>query len=388
MNKYKVDYRKQQIELSEEIRLGIENLKKSLVFAMSKGSHELFHTNIWAWLIERNKKFCKVFFPKIEGEFVEVTREEGYRDLTIWVKVRDERKAFVVENKFKSLPRSEQLKDYEMKLGDSFASGLLVAAQKPQNFDVENWNVYTQDEVLCQIENILHSDDAGISDAEKKIVQEYMAVTRHLTKVLTYFSSTLGDQWPFYGTVGLLEDVKLGDILQKMKASEFVTYIRRQPEITEWNKKLEEINCLNFDKENAKLEIEIESGYSHKQALVDFRIIKRVYEDRGWKEVAGIGVQLQGIAYNRCVYTFDRGKGVNWLDQKFSENWLECNDFLIPDRALNRRICGYKTSDYVFRYRGIALESYTYKALYERMCIEMRVMLELLENGSLNELFN
>ena len=127
---------------------------------------------------------------------------------------------------------------------------------------------------------------------------------------------------------------------------------------------------------------------SHKQALVDFRIVKRIYEDGKWKEAAGIGVQLQGIAYNRCVYTFDRSKGANWLDQEFSENWLECNDFLISDQALNRRICGYKTSDYVFRYRGIALESYTYEALYERMCIEMKAMLALLENGSLNELFN
>jgi hypothetical protein len=65
MNKYKIDYRKPQIELTDEIRLGIEILKKSLVFAMSKGSHELFHTNIWAWLIERDKKFCKVFFPML-----------------------------------------------------------------------------------------------------------------------------------------------------------------------------------------------------------------------------------------------------------------------------------------------------------------------------------
>jgi hypothetical protein len=215
-----------------------------------------------------------------------------------------------------------------------------------------------------------------------------MAVTRHLTKVLTYFSSTLGNQWPFDGTVGLLEDVKLGDILQKMKASEFVTYIKNQSEIIEWNKTLEGINWLNFNKDNVKFAIEIESGYSHKQALVDFRIVKRIYEDGKWKEVAGIGVQLQGIAYNRCVYTFNRSKGANWLDQNFSENWLQHEEFLIPDVTLNRKICGYKTSDYVFRYRGIALESYTYEALYKRMCYEMDVMLELLKKGSLNELFN
>ena len=48
--------------LSEkECKECIDSIKRSLIYAMSKGSHELFHTNIWAWLIERDQSFIADF---------------------------------------------------------------------------------------------------------------------------------------------------------------------------------------------------------------------------------------------------------------------------------------------------------------------------------------
>lgn len=39
-----------------------EFLSKSLLYQMSLGSKELYHSNVWAWLIENDTSFIKVFF--------------------------------------------------------------------------------------------------------------------------------------------------------------------------------------------------------------------------------------------------------------------------------------------------------------------------------------
>jgi len=86
----------------------IKELKNSVLYAMSLGSKELFHTNFWAWLLEQDDGFLKVFFPLVNLQRpLAVFREQGNRDLTI--RSREGLDALVVENKLKSLPREEQL---------------------------------------------------------------------------------------------------------------------------------------------------------------------------------------------------------------------------------------------------------------------------------------
>lgn len=60
-------------------------LKESLVFRMSLGSKELFHSNVWGWLIENDKEFMKVFIPSFSDTSIieSVKREECDRDLVI-----------------------------------------------------------------------------------------------------------------------------------------------------------------------------------------------------------------------------------------------------------------------------------------------------------------
>ena len=38
------------------------NVKNSIIPALSNNNHELFHSNLWAWLIEQDNNFMKVFF--------------------------------------------------------------------------------------------------------------------------------------------------------------------------------------------------------------------------------------------------------------------------------------------------------------------------------------
>ena len=63
------------IKSEKECHDCLEGIKRSLIYAMSRGSHELFHTNVWAWLIEKDHSFIRVFFDGLNGDFLHVERE-------------------------------------------------------------------------------------------------------------------------------------------------------------------------------------------------------------------------------------------------------------------------------------------------------------------------
>lgn len=63
-------------------------LKESLLFQMSLGSKELYHSNVWAWLIDNDHNFIKVFFPDFQQNIFNVlgvSRECRHRDIIIWL---------------------------------------------------------------------------------------------------------------------------------------------------------------------------------------------------------------------------------------------------------------------------------------------------------------
>ncbi|MCM1533207.1 MAG: PD-(D/E)XK nuclease family protein [Corallococcus sp.] len=102
-------------------------LKNSLMYQMSLGSKELYHSNVWAWLLEKDREYIKAFFNIDLTEFdnkFEVRRELAHRDITIWLHKKgypdNQGKCYlVIENKIKSLPTKEQLQDYTEDLGNN-----------------------------------------------------------------------------------------------------------------------------------------------------------------------------------------------------------------------------------------------------------------------------
>ena len=224
------------ISTDDEFKDCINSVKESLIYAMSKGSHELFHTNIWAWLIERDHSFGNVFFDDFKGDFVRVERETGNRDLTIWHKdkVRGVIHAYVVENKFKSVPRESQLDGYAYDLRGQFEKGVLVSLVKPHDIKNTKWNILTQAELMDRIEKrIVNSSD--FNEFEKNIVFSYIDMTRKLSILLSYYLNSHGNVWPLNGVDQIMEDVKLWDISSKIKAAELVQYIESQPETKKWH---------------------------------------------------------------------------------------------------------------------------------------------------------
>lgn len=109
----------------------IENLKNNFLFQASLGSKELFHSNFIAWLLEQENEngeyealniFLKIINAKVpldalkkENE-VKISREEKNIDLIIKWRENEEWNFVFIENKMKSIPTSDQLKEYNKKL--------------------------------------------------------------------------------------------------------------------------------------------------------------------------------------------------------------------------------------------------------------------------------
>jgi hypothetical protein len=114
-------------------------LKKSVTFNMSLGSKELFHSNFLYWISQTNQDFFldimrdlaghpNIHFWWEESNF-EVKREYHNFDLCICVKYENNSKkadredyilmpVLILENKMKSLPQTDQLKQYTKKALD------------------------------------------------------------------------------------------------------------------------------------------------------------------------------------------------------------------------------------------------------------------------------
>ena len=93
-----------------DYKTAVDYLKKSMIYQMSLGSKELFHSNVWGWLIENDKNFINVFIPTFEienynkGCNIWSKREEKNRDILIWLEDNNGNKQhIVIENKIKNI---------------------------------------------------------------------------------------------------------------------------------------------------------------------------------------------------------------------------------------------------------------------------------------------
>ena len=96
----------------------IYELKKSPLFALSSSSKEFSHPNYWTWLMEDDAVFIEVFFEKLQGKKCKIFREKNHCDITI----ECEGKAYIIENKIKSIPTQEHLDKYKKNV-DNFEGG-------------------------------------------------------------------------------------------------------------------------------------------------------------------------------------------------------------------------------------------------------------------------
>ena len=271
-------------------------LDKSIIYQMSLNSHELFHSNLWAWLMEQDNAFAELFFPEISKP-VSIKREEEHRDITVW----EDGKAFVIENKFKSIPTESQLIGYENKLGTKFARGILTGIRKPSicvgTGVLAHWKFLSYDDIAKGIRRMTENG-TNLDRFTKEVIDAYIKMVEllsmtinedlnaHSNHVVCFAAPKSND--PF-------KKARLRDLLIKMHTDDFCSSLRNSNQYKELQHDLPE-----------KYKLILKSDFTRKSGLVDIcyqkDLTSKHYDLR-------IGVQIQGKQFKLFVSKSNQIKG-------------------------------------------------------------------------------
>ena len=258
----------------------VMKLKDSPIYAMSLGSKELFHSNFWAWLMEQNNEFVKVFFPNINTNTYEIKREEKNRDITI----HTPNGIYIIENKIKSIPTNEQLCKYA---DDSkFISGILTGLQneKPQNITAEKWNYISYSEISRGIKDRLEL----LNSTNKSVCKMYCDILDNLCSIISEKLQMRFNAWNF-DDAEELKEIRFDDAYKKLKLEILKDELLK---VIDYNDGALVDNNFTF---------KVETGFSHKNPLISFKYIYN-YEGK-ITNVYSIGLQIQGNNITRYVET-------------------------------------------------------------------------------------
>jgi len=359
----------------------VDRIKYNPLHYMSLGSKELFHSNVWAWLIESyDLRFAKCFFVDIDINAIKsVGREEGNRDLTIWTK---DNKAFVIENKFKSMPTIEQLLKYEQSFKkDVFQKGLLTGIFNP-NFDFKkyklNWSFLSYQDIAKKILEVLNTID-NKNTYEYQTTKKYVEYLQDLSDIIPNFLNTSKNTLIYDSMEGFqeMENLRLGDLCKKINMNNFRDYL--------------DINdCkIRYEKDGIKWVDNID--FTRKSALISCRLMIETNRE----ETIEIGVQIQGSQYRKYFTKcspdikksnieeqekmFNYLKSVNWFsDIKEDKTLFEHKTSLEKD--YNKFI---KDQSYSMIYQYWNIEDYSFMYLKDNLIHDLDLSLKII-----NELKN
>jgi hypothetical protein len=266
-----------------------EILKTSLIYAMSLGSKELFHSNVWAWLLEADPVFLRAFTGELfdPTQISRIEREEGHRDITIWLRSG---KAVVIENKLKSIPTKAQLQQYEDGLGDKFAYGILTGLAPSDIVEEGNiiildgrepWHFVSYSDIAKGFDGCLEKSCAlGIID-QKKVISGYVDSVVALEKVVAQRmpNQSLEPVWSKE-----LDGLGVQDLINKLNGSSFLTYFQTH------------CKDLGLVFEGG---FEAWQSFNDKKSTLDFRFSN--FTEKTKDDYFLLGIQIEGDEYRRVA---------------------------------------------------------------------------------------
>ena len=276
----------------------LKELRANPIFAMSLSSKELFHSNFWAWLFERNIAYAKIFFPEIKNiELVE--REQKHRDISVWQskeRQKDDVKydnVFIIENKFKSIPTKEQLVGYQEAIEApknknggivngairNFSGGVLTGLTKPDFIDgMDKWHFLSYDKIgknIVSTAKKIEEKDGFIHN----LIVEYGEMIQKLQSLLLKELKLVGKTWNT-SKIAELKELRLHDIFGKLMAGELAAYLKEN---------------LSLHSEIKGYKLVIEGYYGQGGAGVDVRYVNMS------NKLTVIGVQIEPSQYRICA---------------------------------------------------------------------------------------
>lgn len=349
-----------------EYNEAVEYLRNSLIYQMSLGSKELFHSNVWWWLIENDKNFIRSFIPNFEpskyhnSEYIWAKREERNRDILIWLEEDNGKKShLVIENKIKTLPTTEQLKDYTMNLGENaFIGGVLTgigdclldsSELNGINGVIGKWSYVSYKEIANRILEIalISTSDSIIGHIEQ--IKEYCNIINCLNLILEENLNKNKNALSFDCDYDSLNNLRIADIFKKHKGSHFLNYIKAH------NEELEAMKPNGYN-------LIICQSFNNGKTTLDIRFSNWVDGNTPYNL---LGVQIEGDQFRIVAEKNAHPENINsdliynelkdcWFDDSYDKN---SNRFIFGNKSTMKPHNGkkydtYNTNGYCFVYQS------------------------------------
>jgi len=362
-----------------EYNNAVKFLKNSMIYQMSLGSKELFHSNVWWWLIDNDKNFIKVFIPDFDpakynnGVNIWARREELDRDILIWLEDdKNNKYHIVIENKIKTLPTIEQLCRYTTNINQSlFKNGILTGIGNCslnlndiiyKNGVSGSWSYVNYTEIANRIHEIANKSKSNVIINHLNQIEEYCDIILCLNLILEENINKYKNVFTYDCDKDILKELRISDVFKKHKCSQFFNYIINRKE---------ELEVLKPNGYN----LNISQGFHNNRATLDVRFSNYVDYSINYKL---LGVQIEGdqfriVAERNAQFSTDSiysELNYNWFDDSYDK---DTNRFIFNNSTSmkprnNKKYDSYNTKDYnfVYQYFDISkLGNKNYESIFE-----------------------
>lgn len=305
-------------------------LKRSPLFNLSLSSKELFHSNFLAWLAEQYPESFRTVFEDLGCDFFgcdkfEVKREYQNLDLCLLTPKPDEKVFFILENKVKSLPRLDQLKEYDQKkikkhdlLQKKNKILLSLATEIPDKKEIENegWTICNYEWLSKKLRE-LSKEKFCNNSYEYGLISDYCDVIEYLHE--------LAESWKINDSITWKDLLCKSDDIQKLRVEDIQEKIRFSFLFGELRSKLgtslqdvEIVTNKNVDDIFSDSEytgkIYLNQGFTQKKGLLEVKV--KINEEYI------LIVQVQDKCYLHAIEWKKEGNAKT-KDEGFSEYWAK-----------------------------------------------------------------
>ena len=398
-----------QVCSEQEYKRMADDLKKSLLFRMSLGSKELFHSNVWAWLIEQDPAFIKVFFPEFDDkcyQYLGVSRECWHRDVIIWLEDCDNKKRcyYVIENKIKSLQDEEQLKRYtEDKDGNTLLRGVFTGIinalktnelrlPKKETGEEVPWEFVDYGTIAKRIREQARRS-ARVTALHFLQIDEYCQIIESINGMIQYGLDKSQEQFDYSSLsykngenheAEYLEELRIKDVYTKLKGADIL-------------RALEAYLGDSVSAAPQGYRLEINQSFHNGKVTLDIRYTNRE-EGHEEKDYLTIGIQLEEYQFRLMVErngTHKKEELFNefcngWFDANFDEKAkkraLFKNDSSENETSMKQKYDSYggngHGSVFVYQYFNIIKEKRKYNVVFDEIKKYLQKAREIIESRS------
>ena len=288
----------------------VQSLKSSPLFNFSLASKELFHSDVLKWLCDNYPAAAGSIFARFvkapPRRLGELRARREYRNFDLLLEYQVGAK-LLVENKVKSIPSEEQLKEYAEKLrNQADVSFLLLSLIPPPFRPPVEWQYLSDREYANDLENVLPTF-ASASRYHTELLRDYIAFIRNLADLRSCFDLDWNDkQTDFFlprPIAELLKSIRIFDLIDKARYSQLA---KKVGDLLRPGRSRVDFGKLT--KQTLKTvrpgDIWLDAGMTRGTGLCDMKYF--LASGDGFGPAIALGVQLQGNDFRLVVETFSK----------------------------------------------------------------------------------